>query len=349
MANIPSPAPPLTSRIERVLAFDGPPFGRVRPTPTELHSLLDLLAQGPAAGQRLNLARAVQIVADVAPDERTARLVARLLRDPASPLALRLHAAAALGELPLRSAAQALAESLDDAPSGLEPTLLKALAQVGDAEGERAIARRPATAAPRLSRLRAYARAAIRLRAGTPLDGPARQAVLPAGVRLALRPAAPDQVKAVLARYRGARWGLEPSPDLAWQLRCGGADHLLMLAAALAPGRRREWLRSAPRIAGLLAMDDAQHHEGWRTRRIIATEPQGEEIRVSVLRPDGDVELLGRLRPQGEGFALELQSLSHSAAPMRVEGLVSEDAVRLQVHEYTRAARLRGDVDPAAG
>src|SRR5688500_17757241 len=106
------PSPPLTPRFERVLALDGPWFGRPKPSREELEAIRGLIAQGAPAAKGYNLARAMAIAADNSPTPETAALIAGILNDERADLALRRQAAAVLGEIPVRASGKALAESL---------------------------------------------------------------------------------------------------------------------------------------------------------------------------------------------------------------------------------------------
>ena len=342
--------PPLTSRMERLLALGGPPFGRPRPSAEEMPALLAVLAEGAPAARRLNLARAIETAADVVPDARTATLIARILKDEQAGLGLRRQAAASLGEIALRASSKALTEALVHGDDALEATLLQALAKVGDAEAARAIAARPQPASARVAQLRGFARAAILLRAGEALDAAAARAVLPRGeVVEVVRQAAPE-VEAALQRWRGTRYGVPLTPELGWRLNCGGADHLLLLSAALLRGKRRAWLESGPRLAGLVALKDEQDRGSYLARRVVMTQPGVRGIDVSVLRLDGEIELLGSLQPTSAGLVLSLRSIASTSAPVAVDGLLTEEAIEFEVRVFSsaRVRKLLGDVDPVA-
>lgn len=350
MATARKPPPPLTSRMQRVLALDGPFYGRPRPTPEEMEGVLGVLAEGARAAGRLHVGRAIQIAADNAPDSRTARLIARVLKDGKAQLGLRLQAAASLGDIPVRTAAKALAEMLTQSDAALEPALLQSLAKVGDVDAAAIIVARPAPRSRRLAQLRAYARAAILVRAGKTLDSAAAEAVLPTGVAIDVHPESRTAVEAALARFRGSRYDVQLTSELGWRLRCGGDDHLLLLAAQMARGRRMAWLAGGARIAGLLAMRDDQHGDVWSVRRLVMTRPVDGGFQVSVLRPDGEVELLGSLTPSGEGnHRLALRSTGRAPVPLAIDGTVSEETIRFQLRQFAtqRAAKLVGEVDPA--
>ncbi len=347
MATERKPPPPLTTRLQRLLALDGPFFGRPRPTAAEMESLLAVLAEGSRAADRVHVGRAMQIAADNAPDERTANLIARVLHDAAAPPALRLQAAASLGEIPLRTAGKALAEALSRSDAGLEATLLQSLAKVGDLDAEPLILQRPA-ATPRLAQLRAFARAAILLRAGRPLDAAASDAVLPVGVAIEVGAEPPQAVAAVLARWRGARYGVQLAPELGWRLRAPCGDQLLLLAAQMAAGRRLAWLAGGERIAGVVAVRETGDEGDYAAQRLVLTQPTAAGLRVSVVRLDGEVDLLGHLGAAREGYALTLRSTGRAGLPLAVDGMVSDDALRLRVHAFPaqRARKRSGAVEP---
>ena len=209
---------------------------------------------------------------------------------------------------------------------------------------------RPAPRSRRLAQLRAYARAAILVRAGKTLDSAAAEAVLPTGVAIDVHPESRTAVEAALARFRGSRYDVQLTSELGWRLRYGGDDHLLLLAAQMARGRRMAWLAGGARIAGLLAMRDDQHGDVWSVRRLVMTRPVDGGFQVSVLRPDGEVELLGSLTPSGEGnHRLALRSTGRAPVPLAIDGTVSEEAIRFQLRQFAtqRAAKLVGEVDPA--
>jgi hypothetical protein len=349
MPTKPTP-PPLSPRFQRVLALDGPTFGRPRPAPDELQAIRGVLAEGPAAAQRLNLARAMAIATDNAPDAETARLLARILKDGQADAALRRQAAALLGDIPLRSAAKALTESLPASSPGLEATLLKALARCGDVDAARAIAARPATPSARLARLRDYARSVIAYRTGSEIDDRAERALLPPGETVEMARETPDSLAAAIRGWRGSTYGVRLGTEIGFGLQCGSARHLVMLAADLGRGQLLQALGRKRRIAGLVAMQDERGSATYLARRLIVTRPGSAGIDVAVVGTDGELDLLGVLRTAGNVGTLSLRSHGSARPPIAVDGTVEGGRLRLELRTFRGGAVLKrsGEVDPAA-
>ncbi|MED5621968.1 hypothetical protein [Ideonella sp. BN130291] len=340
---------PLTPRIERVLALDGPPFGRPRPTPDELEGIRQVLAEGAPAARRLNLAFAMAIVADNAPDDRSAQLVAAILHDPAADAALRRQAAAVLGDIPVPRSSTALAQALRGSPPALEASLLKSLAKVGDGEAARAIAALGEAATPQLTQLRGFARGAILYRIGGAVDQDAERALLPAGERVAFTSVPSEEVQETLRRFRGSTYGLRFNPALAYAFQCGHARHLVLLSAELQRGRLLAALAEKRRLLGIVAMQDERGSPDYLARRLIVARPAGATIHLSVLSPSGEVDMTGSLRHTDHGMALSLRS--HGARrPVQVEGSVSDDGIALEATAFSEGPwnKRTGDTDPAA-
>lgn len=349
MPTKPAP-PPLSPRFQRVLALDGPTFGRPRPAADELRAIRGLLAEGPAAASRLNLARAMAIATDNAPDAETARLLARILKDGQADAALRRQAAALLGDIALRGSAKALAEALQGSSPALEATLLKSLAKCGDLDAARAIAARPATPSKRLARLRDFARATIAYRIGVDPDERAERALLPQGESIALVRETPDALAATLRGWRGSTYGVRLGTQWGFSLHCGGLRHALLLAADLEPGKLLGALGARRRIAGIIAMQDEAGSATYVARRLVVTRPARAGIDVAVVGTDGEIDLLGMLRVSGRSAALSLQSHGPARPPIAVEGIVDDTGARLELRTYGGAVGIKrgGEVDPAA-
>jgi hypothetical protein len=350
MPTKPSP-PPLTPRFERVLALDGPTFGRPRPTPEELEAIRGVLAEGASAAARLKLARAMAIAVDSAPDTKTAWLIARILMDDDADAALRRQAAALLGDIGLRGASKALAEALVDAGPGLETVLLQSLAKCGDADAARAIAARPKTRSARLARLRDFARATIAYRSGAPVDERAERALLPIGTPLAVGRPSAQEATAVIDRLRGSSYGLRLDPEQAYSFQCGNSRHLVLLASELGRGRLAAALAARQRIAGIVAMQDEKGSTTYLARRLIVTRPGRNGIDVAVVGTDGEPDLLGSLRTEGQRLAIGLRSHGAARTPIVVDGFADDSGLMLDVRVFGGGASVKrsGDVDPAAG
>ena len=356
MPTQPTP-PPLTPRVQRLLALDGPTFGRPKPTPEEVQAIRGVLAEGPVAARRLNLARAMYITADNAPDAETARLIGRILNNPDASAALRHQAADVLGDIPLDVAGTALTTALASSTPGLEATLLKSLAKNGNAEAVRIIAARPPTASARLNRLRDFARAVILYRIGAPIDEKTERAIMPrraevtppAGVDLPVAHEPPAAVEEAIKRFRGSTYGLRFDPALGHSFRCANVRHLVLLSATLRRGTLIASLAAARRIAGVVAIQDEKDASAsYLTRRLIVTSPARDAIDVAVISPEGEVDLRGTLRPAAPGYVLTLRT--YGARPLAaVDGVVREDGLVLNVRAVlSGASKAGGGVDPAA-
>ena len=340
--------------LEHLLALDQLPLGRVRVSPAEIDVIRGVLAEGAVAAKRFNLSRAMFIAADNAPDEKTAALIANILNDRAADGALRLQAAAMLGDLPVQSASRSLIAALAGSPSALEAALLESLAKVGDAEAARAIDARPDAASPALGRLRNFARAAILYRYGACADERADNAILPIGTAVKVDHESPTNIEAAVRRLRGSNYGLHFNPELGYSLSCGGARHLVLLSSDLKRGDLVRSLGAARRIAGIVAMADGDDGSSGNTssyvaRGLIVTRPERKGIGVSVLGTDGRVHLLGAMRPVADGLALSLHSRGNVGPPIAVDGALTNDEIVLVVRAFGYlAASATGEVDPIA-
>lgn len=343
--------PPLTPKLAHMLALDELSLGRLRPTGDEVEQIRAVLAEGARAAKRLSLSRAMFIAADNAPDEQTARLIANILNDRNAAASLRLQAAAVLGDVPVPAASQALTQALAGSTPGLEATLLKSLAKVGDAEAERVIGARPNARSPRLARLRDFARAAILYRTGASADERAERAILPVGEVIAVTHEPPSKIEAALRRLRGSTYGLRFNPELGYGFDCGGTRHLVLLSSELKRGALLAALGATRRIAGIVAMEDGSDSAAsYVARHLIVARPAPNGIDVSVVGTDGDVQLLGRLRREGKGLALTLRTHGTALPPTTVDCAVTDDGLLLEVRVFIGgpSVKLHGEVDPAA-
>lgn len=343
--------PALPPRLQRVLAHDGPMFGRPRLSVDELAALRALIALGAPANRHWHLGRAMSIAADRAPDADTAALLGRILRDAAAALPLRRRAAALLGDLPLRVASKLLLEALHDAPAGLEPTLLLALAKNGDVDAARAIealaTQRP-TRSPRLAEQRERTRALVLYRAGR-ADPRADRALMPPGRLMAFDALSSDAAAQVLSGLRGSAFGLRLDATRALAFNCG-LRHVFMPSAELPRQDVMAHLLRQPGLAGVILMLDEQGSATYLTRRIVVTRPEGQTVAVAVLNLAGEAELIGTLRQQGSGAHLQLRGAVAARRSIEVDGeLASDGSLRLAARVLSgRAAKLHGEVDPAA-
>jgi len=338
----------LTPYLEHLLALDQLPLGRPHPSPAEVEVIRGVLAEGSLAAKRVNLARAMSIAADSAPDEQTAWLIANILNDRNADAALRQQAASVLGDVPVTGASQALAEALVGSSAGLEATLLKSLAKIGGAEEARVISTQPDTRSPRLARLRDFARAAILYRIGGNTDERAEHAILPVGTAVAVTHESPAQIEAAVCLFRGSDYGLRFNPELGYALECGGARHLVLLSSELKSGALLETLAATHRIAGIVAMQDGNEAAAsYIARRLIVTRPEHAGIAVSVVGIDGTVQLFGSLRPERKGLAINLHTYGTARPLITVHGTVTDDAMVLDVHAFDAAesAQNGGEVD----
>lgn len=355
-----TPVPrPLTPRVQRLLALDGPPFGRPKPTSMELEAIRGVLAEGPRAAIRLNVAQAMRIAADNAPDEETASLIATILKNASAGGSLRRQAAAVLGDIPLRSVSAALTDALAGSSPGLEATLLKSLAKVGDEEAERIIAGRAPAASVRLAQLREFARATILFRLGASVDERAERAILPAAVALAAAPGAelavteeaPATIQAALQRYRGSTYGLRFNAELGYAFQCGSARHLVLLSSELQRGTLLASIAAKRRLAGIVAMRDGKGEQAsYLARRLIVTRPASDGVDISILSSGGEVEFVGTLRPGGAGYVLALRTRDATRPPIAVDGALSENGLVLHVRTRSGApsGKRHGETDPSA-
>lgn len=341
--------PPLTPRFQRVLALDRMPFGWPQPTPEEIEAIRGVLAEGVPAAQRVNLARAMSVAADKAPDAETARLIAKILKSPSADVSLRRRAAAVLGDIPVRGASKALTEALATSTAALEATLLKSLAKVGDLEAARVIAARAPSGSVQVARLRDFARAAILYRLGGAVDEAAERALVPVGVAIEVSHASVADVEAAVRQFRGSTYGLRFNPELGYAMQCGTVRHLVLLSAELQRGKLLAALAEQRRIVGIVAMQEERGAARYLARRLIVTRPQRDGIDVSVVSPAGEVDLLGTLRPDGDGYALALRSHGATPRPTAVDGFVSNDGLVLHVRAFFGgpSRKLGGEVDPA--
>ncbi len=348
----PEPPAELPPRLQRVLAHDGPMFGRPRLTSDELVAVRALLTKGVSAGQRWHLARAMSIAADRAPDADTAALLGRFLRDATAPLPLRRRAAALLGDLPLRAASKVLLETLHDPAAGLEMTVLQALAKNGDADAasviDALVVQRP-TQSARLAEQRERTRALVLYRAGR-ADARADRALMPPGRLVAFDALNTADAAQALAGLRGSTFGVRADPSRALAFHCG-LRHMLLLAAELPRKELMAHLLRRPAIVGVILMPDERGSATYVTRRIVVTRPQGQTVAVAVLSTDGVAELIGTLRPTGAGAHLVLRGALAARPATEVEGDIdAEGNLRLTARVLSeRAAKLHGEVDPAAG
>lgn len=350
MPDLSAASTPLTPRFERVLALDGPWFGRPKPTRDELEAIHGLIAQGVPAAKRYNLARAMAIAADNSPTPETASLIVRILNDERADLALRLQAASLLGEIPVRTSSKALAEALVGSSPMFEAALLGALAKVGEVEAAKAIAARPPTVSKRLARLRDFARAMILYRDGREADERADNALLPIGQEVAIRHEPAAEVTKVMAGLRGSTFGVRINPAIGYAFHCGSARHVVLLSADLPAGGLLAALSERRRIAGIVAMQDERGSATYVVHRVIVTRPECDGIAVAVLTTGGEVELRGKLMPQDKGATLSLRSHAAGRRPTEVEGVVSDEGLVLRARVFAdeASAKRSGDVDPAA-
>nr|WP_281719606.1 HEAT repeat domain-containing protein [Nitrosomonas nitrosa] len=339
----------LTPRMRRVLALDGPTFGRPRPTPSEMDNIRQVLTAGVQAAKRLHLGRAMSIAADNVPTAETAHLIAKTLRDPAATGALRLHAAATLGDIPVQVSSDALVEALGTAAPDLEATVLTALSKVGDARAAQAIRERPTTPSRQLAHLRNFARAMILMRTGAPLDEHADAAITLRTQELKFTLASADELKATIRTFRGATYGLSFNATMGLHFECGGLRHFILLSDELQRGKLISALTARQRIAGIIAAQDERGSKTYVAWRLILTRPGSSVIDVVVMSPAGETALRGTLRPADKGYRLAINTHDQRQRAAEVRGTISKERIdivgRLFVGEMP--SKLFGEVDPA--
>lgn len=340
----------LSPRMQKVLAQDGPHFGRPRPDAQELRGLQRLLAEGAPAARQWHLARAMSIVADNAPTPETAALLGAILQDGAAEVSLRRRAAALLGDMPGRTTSRLLVGALTAGPATLESTLLGALAKAGDEQAAQAIAARPRTVSAALQRRRDVARALILVRTGSMVDTSADRALMPIGRPLAIRQLAAEEAAVAIRGYRGSSFGVQLQAQQAWGFDCGGLRHLVLLSGDVPLGQLARALGERHRIVGVVAMQSERGATSYTTRRLIVARPGLDGIDISVLDSAGEVELVGSLKPQGDGHALLLRSHARSRNSVEVEGHLGPRGLELSARLFSGGSSVKatGQVDPAA-
>lgn len=329
--------PPLSERMEKVLAPDGPPFGLPRATREELSAIRALLRGGERRSGRYAIGRAMRVVAHGDPSDATAKLLGDVAADRELDPAVRRQAAALLGDILGEASTAALLPLLGRGGRAMESVVLRSLAKVGGDDAARAIAALPETDSPALARMRAAARAAILYRGGEAIDEPTEKKVMPRGAPLPIHRQSREVIARIAAAVTGSAYGIAINREIGFTFRCGGPEHALLLDEGLRRGSLVRDLTARPRLAGIIAMDDRSTGR-FVPRRIVLTRPDGEIVRVSVLRPSGEVALFGTLEPAEGGLALKLRDHGGERVPTQVEGLVTDGDIALRGRIFAETA-----------
>lgn len=336
MPDHPAKAPPLSPRMRKVLDPARTVFRHPKASAKEVNAIRAILSGRDRAKADVALGRAIRVAVDADPSEATAAAVAKVLADSKVDAAVRLQAAALLGLVPARASVRALLAMLGREDSAMDYAVLDALAKIGDARAAQAIAALR-TDSPALARIRDFVRTAILYRSGGEVERKAERSVMPRGTPLPIRREPPEAVAETIEALRGSSYGASLRRTLGFSFSCQGNRHLVLLDEGIAPGRFLRDLRARPRIAGIVAMHDRAVGR-FITRRIILTRPDGDGVAVSIVRPSGEVALLGSLRPGAKGMALTLSDHGGERVPMWIEGIVTDDDIVLRGRLFAESA-----------
>lgn len=339
-------APALSKRLRAALAIDGPHFGRPRPKPRELIAIKNALKSRSKNQPEISLGKLMRVAVDADPSSDTAKLVSNVLADSKLDNGVRRQAATLLGDLPFIPARNALHKQLSSREAHFEPTLLKALAKIGDSKTIMAIKKLPKTNSDVLRKMRNSVATVIAYRIGEKPTRTREHALIPRSTPLLIESEKPAKVKTVVDKLRGSNYGLKLKRDFGLCFNCGDTKHVLLVNDDLKRGQFAENLLAKRRIVGVIAMEEEDSND-FVTRYLVFVKPTRQQAVISVINTSGEVVMMGKFRRTSSGLELEMRDHTNARVPTNVTGLITDSEVHIQGELFPESSREKnaGEVD----
>jgi hypothetical protein len=272
------------------------------------------------------------------PSEATARLISDFAV-PDADRSVRDAAVAALGLIPGRQSDRALASMLSAAPPSEHTGILQALARAGGVAGLAAIQALPPADSLRMEKIRAYAEVAISYRIGKQPSGLGEQMVTPSPRDLPIRPVSKRRLGEILSRLDHRPFGVELRDDLGFCFQCADRQQFVLLNREIPIGGAANEIFARRSIAAVVVSEESEHRHVV-LRRAVLLRPDGDGASMSVLSLEGDVLMVGELRPEEGGAALHLRDVGE-ARPITIDGKLTEKGLELSARIYPSVRRPR--------
>lgn len=302
-----------------------------RPAGPQVDTLLAIAYGGDLVPEPVSIRRALTVLARGARPEVALPVLTEIAADSTAPRAERLSAVHELGRLGGPGAQASLLSRIGDRDPRLQQAALTALGQFADETAEAVLARLPQPGDLAARRQLAFTRTLVAHRAGRgslppPVPPVRRSAGGFTAVRLCRR--SPEQNAAERSGRVGSTYGIELA-GATYGLVCGETRWTLVTNAALGDPIEADLLARRPWIAGLLC--------SWLPSRgsaspqyVLLSRPEGDGVRLDVVRSDGTVMYAGggTVGPDGFGFTLVEVARPGVAAP-QLTGRVSAPGAAL--------------------
>ncbi len=338
--------PALSRRLNAALAVDGPHFGQPRPTSKELIAITAALKDRVKNQPKISLGKVMRTAITAEPSTDTAKLISKVLADAKLDNAVRRQAATLLGDLPFAPARNALLKQLASQEPNFEPTVLKALAKIGDSKTISAIHELPKTSSSKVRKLRDSVATLIAYRIGEQPSRTREYAVMPRSIPLKFEQEKTKKVKTVIEKLRGSNYGLKLTQEFGISFDCAGTKHVLLVNDDLKLGHFAEELFATRRVVGLIAMEEKDSRD-FVTRYLILIKPTRNLAAISVTNTSGEIVMTGKLRRIKSGIELELRDHANTGVPANITGLITDSEVQLHGELFVESSRAKdtGEVD----
>jgi hypothetical protein len=153
---------------------------------------------------------------------------------------------------------------------------------------------------------------------------------------------APEELRETVASL-GRSFGVRPNRDVGFGYDCGATRHVLLLNERLKPGGFIKELRARNMIAALLVAR-AGPLRYFAVRWLLLTSPGKEDVRMVLVRPNGDPAFEGYARPRARGLDFALRDTGLERTPAEIGGRVAQDDVTWTMRVWR--GPLRGKLRP---
>ena len=354
----PEQRPRLTPKLLDLVAHDRqsrPPVGRL--TRAHVEALTAVAHRQPPHDATLSSPRAIAALAEGSSAANALPVIQDVLADASAPQPDQIAAARALGSIATPDAERVILEHLGTAEPRVQQELLAMLGTFASSAAAAPLSALTTVDDQALRRQLAFAQALIAHR--NDLDGPFLPPSAPAKaprklqagveVSFAVKPA--PAVAAERKKLTGPTFGIALAPR-ALGIKCGPADWTVFLNESLGPSPKGlAPIFERPWIAGVAA----QRYPGGErlaSRMVMLTRPAGNQVRVELVRADGEVMYVGSAKRSEAGIAFTISDAERAAnASTRLAGELTPRRVELQtsaVSATRRGVRTAKDVAVSA-
>lgn len=291
--------------------------------------------------------RAVNVLARSERSVEAGEILASILSNTEELATIRVLAALNLSLMPPEVAERALLQNLASDDEIVRSEILRSLGRIGTADGLAYLKELPIQDNEYTQRQLSFAKLAISFRSASE-DQDAQDVLNTLGIRrttLAAKPVERKRVQEYINAIGGSTYGINLSPNIAFELSCGKIRHFLFLNDEIRRGAFINSIHSRAMIAGLVAMKE-QGVMYLATRYLVLTLPVETGVDVIVTGTSGNVAYAGEARPDGDRLRIEMRDVGCDRAPMQIRGFLSNDDIHLNLRIWRGITRIKKHGEP---